>query len=106
MFSASSVSFGYLVSVEGVYADSVKTDVDLIQTEWDVCARELQAASDRVHTQRRVKAVSTELADLDQALGAQDQWIDSNSAVQNCNDETELRCRSRECQVSVIIISV
>lgn len=67
--------------VEGVCVDSVRADVDLIQTEWDVCARELQAAGEHIHTQNRVRAVSAELADLDRALEEQDQWLDSTSAV-------------------------
>lgn len=80
--------------------DSVRADIDLIQTEWDVCARELQAANERVNTQSRVRAVSAELADLDQALEEQDRWLDSTSAVEKC-DEAELRNLSGECQVRV-----
>lgn len=91
------------LSVEGVCVDSVRADVDLIQTEWDVCARELQAASEHIHTRNRVTAVSAELADLDQALEEQDQWLDSNSAVEKCDNEAELRSQSRECQVRVVV---
>lgn len=90
------------LSVEGVCVDSVRTDIDLIQTEWDVCARELEAATERVHTQSRVRAVSTELAGLDQALEEQDQWLDSTSPVEKC-DEAGLRNLSGECQVRVIV---
>ncbi|TKS76128.1 Utrophin Dystrophin-related protein 1 [Collichthys lucidus] len=82
---------------EGVCVDSVRADIDLIQTEWDVCARELQAASERVHTQSRVRAVSAELADLDQALVKQDRWLDSTLTVEKC-DEAELSSLSGECQ--------
>lgn len=89
--------------VEGVCVDSVRADVDLIQTEWDVCARELQAAGEHIHTQNRVRAVSAELADLDRALEEQDQWLDSTSAVEKCDNEAELRSHSRECQVRVIV---
>ncbi|XP_072217831.1 utrophin isoform X3 [Leuresthes tenuis] len=86
--------------------DLVRTNVDLLQTEWDVCARELQAARDRVHTQTRVRAVSVELADLDRVLGEQDRWLDSTSAVGKCT-EVELRnlsgeCRSRLVQVAAL----
>lgn len=88
--------------VEGVCVDSVRTDIDLIQTEWDVCARELQAASERVHTQSRVRAVSAELAALDRALEEQDLWLDSTSAAEKC-DEAELRSLSGECQVRVFV---
>lgn len=88
--------------VEGVCVDSVKADADLIQTEWDACSRELQAASNRVCTQNRVNTLSAELADLDRTLGEQDKWIESNSAVQKCKDETELRYRSRECEVRLL----
>lgn len=83
--------------------DSTRADVDLIQTEWDVCARELQAASERVHTQNRVRAVSAELAELDQALEEQDRWLDSTSAVQQRDGDAELRSHSSECQVRVIV---
>lgn len=79
--------------------DSVKADVNLIQTEWDVCSRELQAASEWVCAQSRVNTLSAELAYLDRSLGEQDQWIESNSAIRKCNDETELRCQMRECEV-------
>lgn len=78
--------------------DSVRADIDLIQTEWDVCARELQAAGERVHTQGRVRAVSAELADLNRVLEEQDRWLDSTSTVEKCN-EAELRSLSGECQV-------
>lgn len=91
------------LSAEGVCVDSVRADVDLIQTEWDVCARELQAASERVRTQNRVRAASAELAELDQALEEQDQWLDSTSAVQKCDSEAELRSQRSECQVRVIV---
>lgn len=82
--------------------DSVKADTDLIQTEWDVCSRELQAASERVRTQSRVNTLSAGLAGVDQSLGEQDQWIESNCAVQKCNDETELRQQSKECEVGLL----
>lgn len=88
--------------VEGVCVDSVKADVDLIQTEWDVCTRELQAASERVCTQSRVSTLSAELADLDRTLTEQDQWIASNSAIQKGNEETELRRRTGECEVRLL----
>lgn len=90
-------------SVEGVCVDSVRADVDLIQTEWDVCARELQAASERVHTQCRVRAASAELADLDRALEEQDRWLESTLIVETCDDEAKLRSQCTECQVRVIV---
>lgn len=82
--------------------DSVKADVDLIQTEWDVCSRELQAASERVCTQSRVNTLSAELADFDRFLGEQDQWIEFNSVIHKCNEETELRRQIRECEVRLL----
>ncbi|XP_069014301.1 utrophin isoform X1 [Embiotoca jacksoni] len=82
---------------EAVCVDSVRTNIDLLQTEWDACARELQAAHERVHTQTRVRAVSLELADLDRVLVEQDRWLDSTSAVEKCN-EVELGNLSQECQ--------
>lgn len=78
--------------------DTVRADIGLIQTEWDVCARELGAARERVHTQTRVSAVSAELRDLDRVLEEQDRWLDSNLAAEKC-DEAELRNLSGECQV-------
>ena len=82
--------------------DSVRADIDLIQTEWDVCARELQAARERVHTQTRVRAVSAELTDLDQGLEEQDQWLESTLGVEKC-DKAELRNLSGECEVRVVV---
>ncbi|XP_068615937.1 utrophin-like, partial [Brachionichthys hirsutus] len=78
--------------------DSVKADVDLIQTEWDACARELQAASKRVQSVSRVRAASAELADLDRALEEQDHWLDLSSAVEERHNEPELRGLGGECQ--------
>ncbi|XP_056873556.1 utrophin isoform X3 [Takifugu flavidus] len=90
---------------EGVCVDSVKADVDLIQTEWDVCTRELQAASARVSTQSRVSTLSAELADLDRTLREQDLWIASNSAIQKGNEETELRRQTGECEERIVLIT-
>lgn len=78
--------------------DSVRADTDLVQTEWDACARELQAAHDRVHTQSRVAAVSAELGELDRALEEQDRWLESTAAPETC-DEDKLRSLSGECRV-------
>ncbi|GLD72356.1 dystrophin-like protein, partial [Lates japonicus] len=89
---------------EGVCVDSVRADIDLIQTEWDVCARELQAARERVHTQTRVRAASAELTDLDQALEEQDRWLDSTLAADKC-DEAELRSLSGECQSRLVQVT-
>lgn len=83
--------------------DAMRADIDLIQTEWDVCARELQAASEQVHTQCRVRAASAELADLDRALEEQDRWLDSTLPVETCDDEAKLRSHCTECQVRVIV---
>lgn len=80
--------------------DAVRVDINLTQTEWDACARELQAASERVHTQCRVAALSTELADLDRALEEHDRWLDATSAGEK-RDEAEFRSLSGECQVGV-----
>lgn len=80
----------------------MRTDVDLLQTEWDVCARELQAATERVHTQIRVRVASAELADLNRTLDEQDLWLDSTSPVEKSNNEAELRNNSADCQVSVV----
>lgn len=83
--------------------DSVRADIDLIQTEWDVCARELQAARERVRTQRRFTALSAELADLDRALEEHDRWLDAISTVEKSN-EAELQSQSGECQVIVSVL--
>ncbi|XP_067428603.1 utrophin isoform X3 [Thunnus thynnus] len=89
---------------EGVRVDSVRADIDLIQTEWDVCARELQAARERVRTQSRFTALSAELADLDRALEEHDRWLDSISAVEKC-DEAKLRSLSGECQSQLVQVT-
>lgn len=85
--------------------DSTRTDVDLLQTEWDVCGRELQAAAERVDTRNRVGAASAELANLNRALDHQDHWLDSSAAaVAQCNDEAVLKSTSGECQVRVELL--
>ncbi|KAM9840476.1 utrophin-like isoform 2-T2 [Aulostomus maculatus] len=89
---------------EGVNVDSVRTNIDLLQTDLDVCTRELQAARERVQTQSRFTASSTELADLDRVLEEQDRWLDLTSAVEKC-DDAELgrlieECQSRQVQVT------
>lgn len=83
---------------EAASVDSVRTNIDLIQTEWDVCTRELQAARDRVHTETRVRAVSVELAALNQVLEKQDRWLDAASSVEKSSD-AELRRASQGYQV-------
>ncbi|XP_056150942.1 dystrophin isoform X3 [Lampris incognitus] len=89
---------------EGVSVDSVRADIDLIQTERDVCVRELQAAQERVRVQNRVSAVSAELADLDQALGEQDKWLNSTSVVETL-DEDQLKALSGDCQSRLVQVS-
>uniref|UniRef100_A0A3B4ZHV6 Utrophin n=1 Tax=Stegastes partitus TaxID=144197 RepID=A0A3B4ZHV6_9TELE len=86
------------LSIEGVSPDLMRANTDLVQTEWDVCARELQAARDRVYTQSRVRAVSEELADVNRVLEEQDRWLDSTSPVETCS-EVELGNLRGECQV-------
>ncbi|XP_076011058.1 utrophin-like isoform X2 [Genypterus blacodes] len=83
---------------EGASVDSLRDDTDLIQTEWDACARELQAAQERVHTQSRVGAVSFQLGELDRALGEQDCWLESSAAATQTCDEDTLRSLSGECR--------
>ncbi|XP_041661475.1 utrophin isoform X3 [Cheilinus undulatus] len=90
---------------EGVSMDSVRADLDLVQTEWDVCSRELQAAGERVRTQSRVRAVSAELANLDRGLGEQDEWLNSTPAVEKCN-EAELRSLTGECQSRLVQVNL
>uniref|UniRef100_A0A672HW03 Utrophin n=1 Tax=Salarias fasciatus TaxID=181472 RepID=A0A672HW03_SALFA len=82
-----------------------KANIDLIQTEWDVCARELQAARERVHTQSRVRAVSAKLADLDRVLDEEDKWLKASSAVEECNEE-QLRNLTGQCQVKLVCATV
>ncbi|XP_063757579.1 dystrophin isoform X2 [Eleginops maclovinus] len=86
---------------EGERVDSLRADINLIQTEWDACARELQAARERVHIQSRVRAVSAELADLDRDFEEHDQWLDSTPTVEKCN-EAGLRSLSGECQSRLV----
>uniref|UniRef100_A0A672HW01 Utrophin n=1 Tax=Salarias fasciatus TaxID=181472 RepID=A0A672HW01_SALFA len=90
---------------EAVNVDSVRANIDLIQTEWDVCARELQAARERVHTQSRVRAVSAKLADLDRVLDEEDKWLKASSAVEECNEE-QLRNLTGQCQVKLVCATV
>ncbi|XP_051909445.1 utrophin isoform X3 [Hippocampus zosterae] len=89
---------------EGVQMDSVRADVDLIQTELDACAKELQAARDRVDAQTRLKALLAELAGLDRALDELDGWLDSTSAVEKC-DSDQLRSLGEECQSRLVPLS-
>lgn len=78
--------------------DPVKTDLERIQMEWDLCVRELEAAREQVDTQARVSSISAELTELDRDLEDQDRWMDTVLAVEKC-DEAELRKQSGECQV-------
>ncbi|XP_067339079.1 utrophin isoform X3 [Channa argus] len=89
---------------EGVCVDLVRTDIDLIQTEWDVCARELQAARERVHTQSWVTAMSAELAELDRVLEEQDRWLDLTLAVEKCG-KAQLRNQTAECQSRLVQVT-
>ncbi|KAM6954362.1 utrophin [Aplochiton taeniatus] len=82
---------------EGMCMDSVRSDVDLVQTEWDVCVRELQAARERVQLQNRVRGVAAELARMDLALGEHDVWL-SATAGTGTGDEDRLRNYAVECQ--------
>lgn len=86
------------LSIEAVSVDLVRANIEQLQTEWDVCARELQAAHERVLMQTRLRAVSNELEDLDQVLQEQDQWLYSTAPVEKCN-KMELGNLSGECQV-------
>uniref|UniRef100_A0A3P9CMN6 Utrophin n=1 Tax=Maylandia zebra TaxID=106582 RepID=A0A3P9CMN6_9CICH len=86
------------LSIEAVSVDLVRANIEQLQTEWDVCARELQAARERVLTQTRLRAVSNELAGLDRVLQEQDQWLDSTAPVEKCN-KMELGNLKGECQV-------
>lgn len=88
-------------SAEGADVDAVRENIDLIQTEWDVCGRELQATSDRVHTRTRIRQVSAQLADLDQILEKHDQWLSETSPVDSYG-EVELRNLRGECKVGFI----
>ncbi|XP_068198088.1 utrophin isoform X3 [Antennarius striatus] len=90
---------------EGGCVDSVKADIDLIQTEWDACARELQAASERVQTLSRLRAASAQLAGLHRALEEHDHWLDSTSAVEKDEDEPELRGLTGECQARLVQVA-
>lgn len=86
------------LSIEAVSVDLVRANIEQLQTEWDVCARELQAAREWVLTQTRLRAVSKELAGLDRVLQEQDQWLDSTAPVEKCN-KMELGNLKGECQV-------
>ncbi|XP_026174486.1 dystrophin isoform X2 [Mastacembelus armatus] len=89
---------------EDLSVNSIRADTDLIQTEWDVCVRELHAARERVHTQSLFRVVSAELAAMDKVLEEQDRWLVSSSAVEKC-DETQLRNLSGECQSRLVQVT-
>ncbi|XP_049613871.1 utrophin isoform X7 [Syngnathus scovelli] len=89
---------------EGVHMDSVRADIDLIQTELDACAGELQAARDRVDGQTRLTALSAELGKLDRVLDELDGWLDTTCAVEKC-DSDQLRNLSEECQSRLVPLS-
>lgn len=73
--------------------------MELLQTEWDVCGRELRSAAERVDTQKRVASASAELASLNRALDHQDLWLDSTAAAAKCTDVAELKSNRAESQV-------
>uniref|UniRef100_A0AAV2KBP9 UTRO n=1 Tax=Knipowitschia caucasica TaxID=637954 RepID=A0AAV2KBP9_KNICA len=81
---------------EGVNMEVVRGELELLQTDWDVCVRERQAAEDRVQTQSRHSAVSAELSHVDQALNRHDDWIHSTPA--DTRDGQELRQLSQEAK--------
>ncbi|XP_077443822.1 utrophin isoform X2 [Stigmatopora argus] len=89
---------------EGVHVDSVRADVDLIQTESDTCVRELEAARDRVDAQTQFMALSADLAGLDRVLEELDGWLDSTSHVEKC-DSSQIRSLREECQSRMVPLS-
>lgn len=78
--------------------ESVRTNVDLIQTEWDSCKREVQAARERVHTQSRVRAAAEEVAEVDRLVEEHDRWLKGSATVEKCS-EVDLTNLSGECRV-------
>ncbi|XP_028294918.1 utrophin isoform X3 [Gouania willdenowi] len=89
---------------EAVDVDSIRANMDVIQTEWDTCSRELQAAQNHVHMQCRSLAVSAELQELDRVLEDQDRWLDSTSTVDKCN-QAQLRNQRGECQSRLVQVA-
>ncbi|XP_024146227.1 dystrophin isoform X3 [Oryzias melastigma] len=77
--------------------ESVRTNVDLILTEWDSCKREVRAARERVLTQSRVRAAAEELAEVDRLVEEHDRWLERSAAVEKCS-EVELANLSGECR--------
>ncbi|XP_053737339.1 dystrophin isoform X2 [Synchiropus splendidus] len=89
---------------EGACVDAVRRDINLIQSDWDVFGRELQAAQERVNTQSRFTALTADLVHLDQTLKEQDQWLASASPVDKC-DGPELEHISKECQTLLALVA-
>ncbi|KAJ3606664.1 hypothetical protein NHX12_026183, partial [Muraenolepis orangiensis] len=65
---------------EGVSADTLRSDVDLLQTQQDACSRELQAARERVRVQSRLGELGEALANIDGAVGEHDRWLQTTQA--------------------------
>lgn len=95
-------SFGSIllsfILTEAENVESVRTNVDLILTEWDFCKREVRAACERVLTQSRVRAAAEELAEVDRLVEEHDRWLERSAAVEKCS-EVELANLSGECRV-------
>ncbi|XP_023808856.1 utrophin isoform X3 [Oryzias latipes] len=81
--------------------ESVRTNVDLIQTEWDSCKREVQAARERVHTQSRVRAAAEEVAEVDRLVEEHDRWLKGSATVEKCS-EVDLTNMSGECRSRLV----
>ncbi|CAL8317063.1 unnamed protein product [Merluccius merluccius] len=86
---------------EGVSADSLRSDVDLLQAQRDACSRELQAARERVRVQSRLRELGEALANVDRALGQQDCWLQTTQADnQDSLSDNHAECQSRLAQVT------
>ncbi|XP_056437384.1 utrophin-like isoform X1 [Gadus chalcogrammus] len=84
---------------EGASADSLRSDVDLLQAQRDACSRELQAARERVRVQSRLGELGEALALVDGALGEQDGWLRTTGAAgREPPDQEGLNLLHEECQ--------
>uniref|UniRef100_A0A3P9A6P6 Utrophin n=1 Tax=Esox lucius TaxID=8010 RepID=A0A3P9A6P6_ESOLU len=85
-----------------------KCEIDGVETEWEACVAELKALKNWVQAQTRIRSFSSELAEVDQVLEEQHQWLSgpTNTAdLSTCQASASRQLDSREQGVKTGIAS-
>ncbi|XP_028970380.2 LOW QUALITY PROTEIN: dystrophin [Esox lucius] len=94
---------------EGASVDSIRCEIDGVETEWEACVAELKALKNWVQAQTRIRSFSSELAEVDQVLEEQHQWLSgpTNTAdLSTCQASASRQLDSREQGVKTALTSV